>query len=317
MKKKIIIDTDPGIDDALAILFAIHHPGIELLGLTSVFGNVSVELATENALRLVELAGVDIPVCKGAAAPLLNKPKPYPDFVHGKNGFGGIELPVPLRQEQTVTAAQFIADKVREAPDEVYLVPIGPLSNIALAIELAPDIVDKVAGVVLMGGAAFVPGNVNPAAEANIWNDPHAAEIVFAAGWPVTMVGLDVTQKTTLDQDFFDNVQAASPKQGGFLNQIHQFYLDFYFSRYGGERTCAAHDALAVVAVVEERMLTLQSGAIAVSCEGIATGQTLFAPVDRYNHDPFWAARPRHKAAIGVSAEEVRQLLLRTLALAE
>ncbi len=317
MKKKIIIDTDPGIDDALAILFAIHHPEIELLGLTSVFGNVSVDLATENALRLVELADVDIPVCKGAATPMVINAKPYPDFVHGENGFGEVELPSPTIKANTITAAQFIADKVREAPGEVYLVPIGPMTNIAMALELAPDIAEKVAGVVLMGGAAFVPGNVNPAAEANIWNDPHAAEILFAGSWPVTMVGLDVTMKTTLDQMFFDNMEASAPKQGGFLNQIHQHYLDFYVSRYGGDRVCAAHDALAVVAVVEERLLTLQSGAIAVSCEGIATGQTLFAPKDRYNQDSFWAARPRHRVAIGVSAEEVRQLLLKTLANAD
>lgn len=312
MNKKIIIDTDPGIDDALAIVFAAHHPEIELLGLTCVFGNVPVALATENALRLVELIGQDIPVCSGAATPLMITPHAHPDFVHGKNGFGEVDTPKPTRQALDTPSAAFIVEQVRAAPGEVWLVPIGPLTNIALALEMAPDIEEKVAGVVLMGGAAIEPGNVTPVAEANIWNDPHAAEIVFAASWPVTMIGLDATHKTTLDQNFFDQAAADAPQQGGFLNEIHQFYLDFYATRFN-ERTCAAHDALAVLAVVAEELLEFETGAIAVSCEGIAIGQTLFAPVGRYDHGAFWAERPKHRAALNVDASAVRALFLRTL----
>lgn len=312
-KKKIIIDTDPGIDDALAIVFAAHHPGLDLLGLTCVFGNVPVSLATDNALRLVELLGRDIPVSSGAAKPMLIEPHPHPDFVHGANGFGEVEVAAPTRRALDTPAPAFIVEQVRAEPGEVTLVPIGPLTNIALALEMAPDIAEKTAGVVLMGGAALEPGNVSPAAEANIWNDPHAAEIVFAADWPVTMVGLDATHKTTLDQSFFDRAEADSPRQGGFLNAIHQFYLDFYATRYPS-RTCAAHDALAVLAVVAEELLQFQRGAIAVSCEGIAIGQTLFAPTGRYDHDPFWAARPQHRVAMDlVDADAIRALLLETL----
>ncbi len=313
MTKKILIDTDPGIDDALAIVFAAHHPELELLGLTCVFGNVPVSLATDNALRLVELLGQDIPVCRGAAKPLSMQPHPHPDFVHGKNGFGEIDSPSPTRTALDVSAAQFIVEQVRAAPGEVWLAPIGPLTNIALALEMAPDIAEKAAGVVLMGGAALEPGNVSPVAEANIWNDPHAAEQVFAATWPVSMIGLDATHKTTLDQTFFDQLAAQAPKQGGFLNDIHQFYLDFYASRYGGERKCAAHDALAVVAVVAEQLLQFQDCAIAVSCEGIAIGQTLVAPAGAYNHDPFWAGRTVHRVAMNVDADAVLKLLLGTL----
>lgn len=312
MTKKIIIDTDPGIDDALAIIFAAHHPDIELLGLTCVFGNVPVTLATENALRLVELLEQDIPVCSGAARPLQITPHDHPDFVHGKNGFGEVDSPAPKRQAHSSSAAEFIVEQVRAAPGEVWLVPIGPLSNIALALEMAPDIADKAAGVILMGGAALEPGNVTPVAEANIWNDPHAAEAVFAANWPVTMVGLDATHKTTLDQSFFDQVAAGAPRQGGFLNEIHQFYLDFYATRFN-ERTCAAHDALAVLTVVAEELLSFETGAIAVSCEGISSGQTLFAPAGRYDHDAFWAGRPQHRVAMGVDAEAIRTVFLETL----
>jgi len=312
MTKKIIIDTDPGIDDALAIVFAAHHPDIDLLGLTCVFGNVPVTLATENALRLVELIDQDIPVCSGAAKPLLITPHAHPDFVHGKNGFGEVESPAPTRRALSSSSAEFIVQQVRAAPGEVYLVPIGPLTNIALALQMAPDIAKKTAGVILMGGAAIEPGNVTPVAEANIWNDPHAAEVVFAADWPVTMVGLDATHKTTLDQAFFDQAESSAPRQGKFLNQIHQFYLDFYATKFN-ERTCAAHDALAVLTVVAEELLTFETGAIAVSCEGVATGQTLFAPAGKYDHDAFWSNRPKHRVAMGVDAPAIKALFLETL----
>lgn len=318
MKKKLIIDTDPGIDDALAILYALNHPKLDVRGLTSVYGNVSVDQATTNALRLIELAGVETPVFRGAAKPLVNDAKPYPDFVHGSNGFGDIELWQPKNQAGNESAAAFIVSQIREAPGEIYLLPIGPLTNIALALELAPDIAEKTAGVVLMGGAAYEPGNVTPVAEANIWNDPHAAELVFAANWPVSMIGLDVTHKVTLEPEFFDRIEASSPKQGGFLNQIHQFYLDFYATHLGGgNRCCAAHDALAAVALVEEQLLDFHRGAVAVSCEGITTGQTLFAPAGKYNFDSFWKDRPMHKVALGVSTDSVIGELLKTMAKAD
>jgi|GEM_PF-4704719 len=186
MSQKIIIDTDPGIDDALAILFAFAHPGLDVVGLTTVFGNVPVSLATENALRLVELAGVDVPVAPGAAKPLLISPRGHADFVHGEDGFGNTHTPHSSREARKQGAAEFIVEQVRSAPDAVTLVPVGPLTNIALALKLAPDICEKTR-VVLMGGAVNEPGNCSPVAEANIWQDPHAAEIVFAAKWHVTL----------------------------------------------------------------------------------------------------------------------------------
>ncbi len=307
MAQKIIIDTDPGIDDALAILFALAHPDLELIGLTTVYGNVPVSLATDNALRLVELADVDVPVAAGAAKPLCISPRGHADFVHGADGFGNSNLPASARQAVAPHAAQFIVEQIRAAPDAVTLVPVGPLTNIALALQLAPDICEKTR-VVLMGGAVHEPGNCSPVAEANIWQDPHAAEAVFAANWHVTMVGLDATHKVTLDQGFFTGLAERSPRLGGFLNQIHQFYLDFYATRYG-DRVCAAHDALAVAAVLRPDLLTFESGAIQVAVDGIAEGQTLFAKPGQFDHKAEWQGRPEHRAALNADCEGVKALL--------
>ena len=312
MSQKIIIDTDPGIDDALAILFAFAHPGLDVVGLTTVFGNVPVSLATENALRLVELAGVDVPVAPGAAKPLLISPRGHADFVHGEDGFGNTHTPHSSREARKQGAAEFIVEQVRSAPDAVTLVPVGPLTNIALALKLAPDICEKTR-VVLMGGAVNEPGNCSPVAEANIWQDPHAAEIVFAAKWHVTMVGLDATHQVTLDQAFFSEVAKASPRQGGFLDRIHQFYLDFYATRFG-RRECAAHDALAVAAVADPRLIKTETGAIQVCVDGPAEGQTLFAPPGKFDDQHGWGDRPLHAAALGADSEAVRALLLASLA---
>ena len=177
---KIIIDTDPGADDALAILFALQRPELEVFGLTSIFGNVPTDLAAQNALRLLTVAGrLDIPVAQGAAKPLSIPPASYAYWVHGDDGLGNLNLPLSKTQPIPQAAAQFIVDTVMAHPGEVTLVPIGPLTNLALALALEPRITGNVAGVVLMGGAARVNGNVNPAAEANIFHDPHAADAVF------------------------------------------------------------------------------------------------------------------------------------------
>ena len=210
MTKKIIIDTDPGIDDAMAILFALNSPELEVVGLTTIFGNVHTDLATENALRLLEFAGQrTIPVAHGATKPLHIGFEDAPTFVHGENGLGEIELPAATTQADARPAAQFIVDMIMAHPREITLVPVGPLTNIALALALEPRIVANVADVVIMGGAGAVNGNVNPAAEANIWHDPHAADRVFGAGWPLTMVGLDVTEKTVMDEDFLAGLRAS------------------------------------------------------------------------------------------------------------
>ncbi|MEM9601672.1 MAG: nucleoside hydrolase [Pseudomonadota bacterium] len=312
MAQKIIIDTDPGIDDALAILFALAHPALDVLGLTTVFGNVPVSLATDNALRIADTAESTVPVAAGAATPLLIPPRGYADFVHGQDGLGNTHPAPSVRQALDLSAAEFIVQQVRSAPDDITLVPVGPLTNLALALKLAPDIAHKTR-VVLMGGAVHEPGNCSPVAEANIWQDPHAADVVFAADWHVTMVGLDATHQVRLDQAFFDACAAAAPRVGGFLNDVHQFYLDFYAKRFG-ERVCAAHDALAVAAVVDPSVITTEPGAIRVCTDGVAEGQTLLATPGAFDDQPWWQGRPVHRAALGADADAVRQLILGTLA---
>ena len=228
MPKKILIDTDPGIDDAMAIHMAFAHPDLEVVALTTVFGNVHVPVATVNALRLVEMAGADCPVAEGADRPLVQPLNPPAYFVHGDHGFGDVPAERPGRDSDMRTAARLIVDMINENPGEIWLCPVGPLTNIALALRLDPSITSKVPGVVIMGGAVDCPGNVTQWAEANIWNDPHAAHEVLAADWPVTLVGLDVTEKARCTPEDFLDLAQASPDIGGFLNAAVQFYFDWH-----------------------------------------------------------------------------------------
>jgi purine nucleosidase len=190
--QKIILDCDPGIDDALAIVFAVGHPGLELCGITTVAGNVSLDLTTSNAQRVCEFAGAPgVPVTPGSPAPLL---RPFVDAheVHGDTGLGGAELPPPTTRPRDGHAIDYLIETIGAAPGEITLVATGPLTNIALAVSREPRLATQVRDFVIMGGSA-TRGNVTPAAEFNILTDPEAAAIVFGAGWTVTMVGLDVT----------------------------------------------------------------------------------------------------------------------------
>ncbi len=197
--KRIIIDTDPGVDDSMAILFAFQSPELQIEGLTTIFGNGGTETTTANALRLVELAGhPEVPVARGAETPLMRPFTGEGWRVHGRNGLGEVDFPAPKGTPDSRRAAQFIVDTVMANPGEITLVPLGPLTNIALAVSLEPRIVEAVKEVVLMGGVIDGRGNASPVAEANIRNDPEAAQIVFQAGWPVTMVGLDVTRQSVM-----------------------------------------------------------------------------------------------------------------------
>jgi purine nucleosidase len=195
MATRIILDCDPGIDDALAIAFAHGHPGLELAGITTVAGNVGLAKTTANALAVLEFTGAaGTPVTAGCAGPLL-RPALDARQVHGDSGLGGAVLPAPSASPAAGHAIDYIIDTVRSAPGEITLVATGPLTNIALAVRREPRLADWVRGFVIMGGSAG-RGNVTPAAEYNIWADPEAAAAVFRAGWVVTMLGLDVTLQT-------------------------------------------------------------------------------------------------------------------------
>jgi purine nucleosidase len=204
--RKVILDCDPGIDDAFAIAFGCGHPGLELCGVTTVAGNVGLDRTTGNALAVLEFLGrKDVPVAAGSPAPLL---RPFSDAhdVHGEGGLGAASLPAPRGEPVAAHAVDFLIERIAAAPGEVTLVATGPLTNIALAVRRHPPLVTQVADFVIMGGSAG-RGNVTPAAEFNIWCDPEAAAIVFAAGWQVTMAGLDVTHQALATAEVRDRLR--------------------------------------------------------------------------------------------------------------
>ena len=249
--RRILIDTDPGVDDSMAILFAFNSPEVRVEGLTTVFGNGGTETTTANALRLVELAGhPDVPVARGAEKPLLRPFTGEGWRVHGRNGLGEVELPPPQGLPDPRRAAQFIVDTVMANPGEITLVPLGPLTNVALAVSLEPRIAEQVQGVVLMGGAANGQGNASAVAEANIRNDPEAAQIVFQAPWRVTMVGLDVTRKVIMTPAYIDALAATGNPLTTFIAKIAQHYTDFYRT-YVGLDGFHVHDSSAVAYVID------------------------------------------------------------------
>ena len=277
---KLIIDTDPGIDDAMAIFYAASAPEIELLGLTTIFGNVTVEMATRNALRLIEAAGLDVPVATGAPVPLELPPFEPTSWVHGDEGFGDIPAETPKGKAIEESAAEFLVRMAREHKGELVLCPIGPLTNIALAIQIDPHFATNVARIVLMGGSYKEGGNITPHAEANIYHDPHAAEVVFASGAQIEMVGLDVTHQILCTKEDFQTMADAAPKLGGMLQEMSRFYLHFY-ETVGKFDGCSLHDPAAVIACTHPELFTTESVAITVSTEGEAMGETTRADDNR------------------------------------
>ena len=233
--RKIIIDTDPGQDDAVAILLALASPKeIDVLGLTAVAGNVPLALTERNARIVCELAGrTDIPVFAGCDAPLTRKLQTA-EHVHGKTGLDGPQLPEPTMALQPGHAVDFIVQTLRDEPEgSVSLCPIGPLTNIASAFQAAPDIVPRVQEIILMGGAYFEVGNITPAAEFNIYVDPEAAEIVFKSGIPITVMPLDVTHKALTDKAFIEAMSGMGTEVGRMVAAWTDFFERFDKEKYG------------------------------------------------------------------------------------
>ncbi len=273
--RKFIFDTDPGVDDAMAFLFAMASPELELVGVTTVFGNGGIETTTQNALRLVELVSrSDIPVTAGAARPLLHPYVGAGARVHGSDGLGETRLPVPTGAPQPGHAAQFIIDTVMADPGRISLIAVGPLTNLALAVSLEPRIVQAVQQVVIMGGSALHPGNVTPVAEANIHNDSAAARIVFAAEWPLTMVGMDVTCATVMSPEYLQTLFTMGNKATDFIAKIVPFYLDFHRSR--GEDGIYVHDSSAIAFALDSSLFKVKTAPVHICVtEGRVDGQTI------------------------------------------
>lgn len=234
--RKIIIDTDPGQDDAVAILLALASPELDVLGLTCVAGNVPLDLTAKNARMICELAGrTDLPVYAGCEAPLA-RPLITAEHVHGKSGLDGIALPDPAMALAPGHAVDFLIETLRREPEgSVTLCPIGPLTNIATAFRRAPDIAARVAEIVLMGGAYFEVGNITPAAEFNIHVDPEAAEIVFTSGVPLVVMPLDVTHKVLTTRARIEAFRNLGTRVGHAVASWTDFFERFDMAKYGSE----------------------------------------------------------------------------------
>jgi inosine-uridine nucleoside N-ribohydrolase len=245
---RIILDTDPGHDDAIALLLALASPELEIVGITTVSGNQTLEKTTANALKILEFVErTDVPVHAGAPRPLVRE-QWAAAYVHGESGLDGPELPDPETEPRKGHAIDFIAAQVEEH-DGVVLVPVGPLTNIGLLLAKYPGIESRIARVVLMGGA-IAEGNVTPAAEFNVWADPEAAHRVFTSGIDVTMVGLDVTHKALLLPETVDEIRRTG-RVGSLVAQLYDFYHERHVRMYGWEGS-PVHDALAVAHVIRD-----------------------------------------------------------------
>ena len=307
IKQKIIIDTDPGIDDAMAIHMAFADPRLDVLGLTTIFGNVTIDNATRNALALAEMAHYKTVVSQGALVPRHRSPEPPADFVHGGDGFGDVAPIIPQGTAISQTAARYLCETCAAHPGEIIICAVGPLTNLAAALDHDPAIVDNVKAVVVMGGSAAPHGNVTNVAEANIWNDPDAAECVFAAAWPVTMVGLDVTEKAQCTPADFATLAEQAPAIGGFLNAATQFYFDFHENKTG-IRSCFMHDPSAILTITDPDYFDFEPMALKVICDGDEIGRTL--PVDD-------ASRPLVQVALQVNGAAVRDKFIELVANAD
>ncbi|HWL44029.1 MAG TPA: nucleoside hydrolase [Ilumatobacter sp.] len=261
-RPSIILDCDPGHDDVVAIIAAAAHT--ELLGITTVAGNAPLDRTTHNACIFRDWLALPTTVHAGADRPLVTAPK-FAAFVHGESGLDGADLPAPVRGPDSTDAVEFIVHTARAHPG-LTLVPIGPLTNIALALRAAPDLAGNVAGISLMGGGSY--GNRTPAAEFNIWADPEAAAIVFAAGIPLTMAGLDVTHQFLLTTERIGQVNELPGHLASVLADLFGFFNSNYIARHEGMPGAALHDPLAVLAVTHPELFERTRRHVVVETRG-------------------------------------------------
>jgi len=308
MAQKIIIDTDPGQDDAVAILLALASPELEVLGITCVAGNVPLAWTTRNARVICELAKrPDIKVFAGCDRPMQRK-LVTAEHVHGKTGLEGITLPDPTMPLQDQHAVEFLIETLRaEAPGSVTLVPIGPLTNIATALQAAPDIASRIARIVLMGGAYFEVGNITPAAEFNIFVDPEAAEIVFRSGVPLVVMPLDVTHKALTTRPRIEAFRALGPV-GEVVASWTDFFERFDMEKYGSEGA-PLHDPCTVAWILRPDLFTGRQINVEIETQSPLTlGMTVA---------DWWGVTPRPKNAFfvgGIDADGFYALLTERLA---
>jgi purine nucleosidase len=316
--KKVIIDTDPGTDDSVAIMLALNSPELDVRALTVVPGNVVAAQGLENALKMVSLANrCDIPVAGGAQHPLLQK-LITAEFWHGKNGLGNVELPASKCKADSRFGPDLIIQMVHQYPHEITLLPIGPETNIALAVLKDPSIVPLVKEVIVMGGS-ISGGNVNAAAEANIYNDPEAAQIVFQAGWPLTMAGLDVGNMTLFNRKDLAQLAKTHGPENDFMVAINTFLVDL--SEKFGDSGSPMYDSLAIGTAIDPTIMKTQAMHVDVETRGeYSRGETVanrrneieknVLHGDRYIIEGLEKVTPNVQVCTGVDAERFKQLFI-------
>lgn len=302
-KVAIILDTDPGIDDAVALAAALFHPQIELRLITTVAGNVSVEKTTRNTLRLLTFFGKRVPVAQGAAAPLVRSLEDA-SHIHGHSGLDGYQFDEPQQRPITRHAVEAMRDQLLGSNAPVVLVPIGPLTNIALLLTLYPECKSRISRIVMMGGSAG-RGNHTPNAEFNIYVDPEAASIVFNSGLPIVMCGLDVTSRATLTGEMIATLPTLN-RTGAMLHALFQHY------RGGSMQTgLKMHDLCAIAYLVKPELFTTRACYVAVETRGeLTSGTTSVDIFNRFNRSP------NAEVCLEIDVEGFRQWFLTTLALA-
>lgn len=309
--RKLILDTDPGVDDAMALLFLKSQPTLSLLGITTVFGNADVDITTRNALYLTQRFGIDAPVFAGAGKPLVRGQRPSSHHIHGHDALGDAGVTAKFRgQPQGVAAAEAIVDMIRRNPHEVTILAVAPLTNLAQALTLDPGIAELTRQVVIMGGAfggGRARGNATPVAEANIFSDPHAADQVVTAPWPVTMVGLDVTTQCVLTSARAARLAEHGGEYGRFLWDISRGYESIYRAQ-GAYEGCCLHDVAAAVYLIAPGLFDVARGPIRVVTEGIAMGQTLQKPAEQYFPPSAWDDHPPQQVCTAVDAQGLLSL---------
>jgi len=316
--RRVIIDTDPGIDDAMAILLALNSTELKVDALTVVPGNVEGWQGLQNALKIVSLAGrCDVPVAAGAQHPL-NQKLITAQFWHGSNGLAGVELPAPKCKADSRFGPDLIIELAHKYPHEITLIPVGPLTNIALAVSKDPSMVPLVKDIVIMGGS-ISGGNVDGAAEANIYGDPEAASIVFNAGWIVTMIGSDVGERTLITRNHLAQLRAMQGPESDFIFKLADFYLTR--SEKSGYAGAAMYDPLAVATVIDPSLVTLKPMHVDVETKGEFTrGETVANRMgsnennvlhgDHYEIEGVVELKPNARVCMASDAERFLQLFI-------
>ncbi|GAB4833401.1 Uridine nucleosidase 1 [Ancistrocladus abbreviatus] len=312
--EKLIIDTDPGIDDSMTILMAFQTQEVEVIGLTTIFGNASTEGSSRNALLLCEIAGCpDVPVAEGSHEPLKGGKPRIADFVHGSDGLGNLHLSSPKRKKIEKNAAEFLVDKVSEYPGEVSILALGPLTNLALAIKKDSSFASKVKRVVVLGGAFSVMGNVNPAAEANIYGDPEAADIVFTSGANIAIVGINITTQVKYTDDDLHELRQSKGRHAQLITDMCKCYRDWHV-KSEGVYGIFLHDPVSFVALVRPDLFTYKKGVVRVETQGICVGHTLMDQgLKIWNSSNPWTGYSPVSVAWTVNVEEVLRYIKKQL----